>query len=91
MRRGARKVLPLGVLMAVLIPSAALAATQNVTIIDYAFVPEKLSVHLGDTVVWTNTGNADHTSSSDDPLRICYRQPRLMPPAATELQLEALG
>jgi plastocyanin len=69
MLRRARQVLALGVLMAVLMPSAALAATQNVTIIDFAFVPKKLTVHLGDTVVWTNTGNFVHNSSSDDPLR----------------------
>jgi hypothetical protein len=34
--------------------------------VDFAFKPEKISVHVGDNVVWTNNGKADHTVQGDD-------------------------
>ena len=37
-----------------------------VTIIDFAFQPADLSVKIGDTVTWTNTGNTAHTVKWDD-------------------------
>ena len=37
-----------------------------VTIIDFAFQPADLTVKVGDTVTWTNTGNAPHTVKWDD-------------------------
>ena len=63
-----------GGLMVVIAPSvagpAALAAKEGasvgVTIQDRAFSPAKISVKVGDTVVWTNKDNMDHTVSADD-------------------------
>jgi plastocyanin len=43
-------------------PTAAIAAVQ---IVDFAFVPDKLTVAVGTTVVWTNTG-VEHTTTSSD-------------------------
>lgn len=43
----------------------ARAAEAHVTIVDFAFSPADVTVEAGDTVVWTNTGAAPHTSTSD--------------------------
>jgi plastocyanin len=37
----------------------------EVSIVDFAFQPAAIVVDLGETVEWTNTGNADHTVDSD--------------------------
>src|SRR5215212_1213926 len=37
----------------------------HVSIVDFAFQPMAIFVHRGDTVEWTNTGNAHHTVDSD--------------------------
>ena len=37
----------------------------NVSIVDFAFQPMAIFVHRGETVRWTNTGNAQHTVDSD--------------------------
>ena len=37
----------------------------EVAIVDFAFQPMAIFVGVGDTVEWTNTGNADHTVDSD--------------------------
>ncbi|HUZ65278.1 MAG TPA: cupredoxin family copper-binding protein [Acetobacteraceae bacterium] len=42
----------------------AQAATMKVQIDNYAFAPTNLSVHPGDTVVWTNRDSVPHTVTS---------------------------
>jgi plastocyanin len=37
----------------------------DVSIVDFAFQPRAIFVGQGDTVQWTNTGNAQHTVDSD--------------------------
>ena len=37
----------------------------HVSIVDFAFQPMAIFVHRGETVEWTNTGNAHHTVDSD--------------------------
>ena len=37
----------------------------DVSIVDFAFQPMAIFVGVGETVEWTNTGNADHTVDSD--------------------------
>lgn len=37
----------------------------DVSIVDFAFQPMAIFVGQGDTVQWTNTGNAQHTVDSD--------------------------
>jgi plastocyanin len=44
--------------------AAANAATVNVSIVDFAFSPQNITVNVGDTIVWTNNGAASHTSTS---------------------------
>lgn len=46
-------------------PRPAAAATVSVDIVDVAFSPAAVTVGVGDTIVWTNTGAAPHTSTSD--------------------------
>jgi plastocyanin len=38
---------------------------SDVSIVDFAFQPTAIFVGVGETVEWTNTGNADHTVDSD--------------------------
>ncbi|MEX2236859.1 MAG: plastocyanin/azurin family copper-binding protein [Dehalococcoidia bacterium] len=38
----------------------------NVAIVDFAFEPDGAEVAVGDTVTWTNTGDAPHTVTSDE-------------------------
>ena len=40
-------------------------ATIPDSIINFAFSPATISIALGDTVTWTNTGSATHTTTSD--------------------------
>jgi len=51
-------------LAALLWPLSGLAATTNVTIVDFAFHPANVAIKVGDTVKWTNTGSATHTTTS---------------------------
>ncbi|MDA8079477.1 MAG: plastocyanin/azurin family copper-binding protein [Nitrospiraceae bacterium] len=44
--------------------AAAWAATVDVTIADFSFSPTPLTINVGDTVRWTNTGASTHTSTS---------------------------
>ncbi len=36
------------------------------TISDFKFTPGTLTIHVGDTVTWTNNGPTDHTATADD-------------------------
>ncbi len=40
-------------------------ATFDVSITDFQFQPADLTIHVGDTVTWTNNGPSDHTTTSD--------------------------
>ena len=44
----------------VLAPTQAMAASQAVTMAQYAFAPAALTVHVGDTITWTNRDQAPH-------------------------------
>ncbi|HEY0501131.1 MAG TPA: cupredoxin family copper-binding protein [Kutzneria sp.] len=46
--------------LAVLAPTPAMAAPQAVTMAGYAFAPASLTVHVGDTITWTNRDQAPH-------------------------------
>ena len=47
-------------------PPSLLAADHTVEIQDFAFVPDQLTVALGDTVTWINRDIAPHTATSTD-------------------------
>jgi len=60
----------LSVLLIVLLPgiflgSQALAKTEQIAIIDFAFSPQSDTISVNDSVRWTNNGIANHTSTSD--------------------------
>lgn len=42
------------------------AATTNVSITSTGFVPESITITVGDTVVWTNDDTTDHTATDDE-------------------------
>ncbi|MGH9156817.1 MAG: cupredoxin domain-containing protein [Acidimicrobiales bacterium] len=50
----------------VLLAAPALAATVPGTIVDNAFQPRNFTVAAGDTLVFTNTGQRQHTVTADD-------------------------
>ena len=41
-------------------------ATVTVKIQGMKFVPDKLTIKAGDSVVWKNTGNMTHTATADN-------------------------
>ncbi len=43
---------------------ARIAGDPPVTIIDFAFAPATTTIHVGDTITWTNTGSAPHTATA---------------------------
>ena len=45
--------------------SAVSAATHDVSIAGFAFVPDNIDITVGDTVRWTNNDSVPHTSTSD--------------------------
>ena len=51
-------------------PSTAkpsVVATKNTVVIaNYAYSPQTLNVHIGDTVTWTNQDSAGHSATADD-------------------------
>ena len=51
---------------ALLAPPAALAKDHKVSIQDLKFSPKELKVKKGDTVIWTNSDDRDHTVTADD-------------------------
>lgn len=67
MSRLLKLALPVALVLVVLEQAAALAATTNVSIVDFAFSPATASPHLGGAVQWTNTSTqgVSHTTTSD--------------------------
>src|SRR5205823_12187053 len=47
------------------VTTASSGSRVPITIMDFAFRPGSITVHVGDTVVWTNNGPSPHTSTSD--------------------------
>lgn len=47
-------------------PVAKAAADGSVTITDFKFTPETITVNEGDTVTWTNEGPTPHTATAED-------------------------
>ena len=54
------------VLLALFLAPAALAKDHKVSIKDVKFTPKELKVKKGDTVIWTNSDERDHTVTADD-------------------------
>lgn len=44
----------------------AASTSSGVTISDYKFAPTSVTVHVGDTVTWTNNGPTAHTATAND-------------------------
>jgi LPXTG-motif cell wall-anchored protein len=61
--RSAVAVLALAMLMTVAIGGPASAA--GVSIVDFSFQPATVTIDTGDSVTWTNNGDAPHTTTSD--------------------------
>jgi plastocyanin len=47
-------------------PAARSAADPAVTIADFHFTPPTTTVHVGDTITWTNDGPSSHTAAARD-------------------------
>jgi plastocyanin len=79
MLRFARIGVPLGVAMTLVVAAqgSALAATTQVSIVNFAFNPSSVTVKIGDTVNWTNTATTTHTTTSDGTDTCCPNGPAL--------------
>jgi plastocyanin len=44
------------------------AQAAQVSIVDFGFDPAAVRIGQGESVIWTNTGSVDHTSTQDEPL-----------------------
>lgn len=55
-----------GAILAVLAVTQVRAATQTVQIRFFAYTPQTITVHVGNTVTWTNGDTAPHTATADD-------------------------
>jgi plastocyanin len=53
----------MALVVAVVLPNAVSAATIEVSIIDFDFVPREVRIAPGDTVLWRNNGMAPHTAT----------------------------
>jgi len=58
----------LAFVLSIAVAGPALAASHSVSEVDFNFVPKTITIPVGDTVVWTNNGNAQHTATSDSGL-----------------------
>jgi plastocyanin len=58
--------LPLAMLAALLVATAAGASTQTVQITKNGFTPSDVTIAVGDTVTWHNADTADHQVVADD-------------------------
>src|SRR5437868_1099212 len=68
MLRLARFGVPLGVALALVVGAqgSAFAATTNVSIVNFAFNPNSVTIKLGGDVLWTNNAvGTTHTSTAD--------------------------
>ncbi len=46
--------------------SFAFSAVHNIDIAGFAFSPDSLEINVGDSVLWTNSDAAPHTTTTDD-------------------------
>jgi plastocyanin len=47
-------------------PTAHAAGDPSDTIVDFSFSPATVTIHVGDTVTWTNQGKQPHTATAND-------------------------
>jgi plastocyanin len=52
------------IIVALAFPASAMAQTITVTVKNMQFTPAAVTVHVGDTVTWTNQDFVAHTTSS---------------------------
>jgi len=53
-----------GVLAMLCTPGSSVASGQSVTMAHYAFSPASITVHVGDSVTWTNSDQAPHDATT---------------------------
>jgi plastocyanin len=61
----ARRVTLLLLVAFCILATAASATNHQVSIVDFAFQPNTLTIDFGDSVTWTNNGTAIHTTTSN--------------------------
>jgi plastocyanin len=66
-KRVGRRLLPGALLLAVSLAAApTVFADLGINIAGFAFDPNPMTVHVGDTVSWTNSDGVGHTAIADD-------------------------
>jgi plastocyanin len=92
MLRLARKLLPLGLLMVIALPSAAQAATVNISVDNFMFTPKSATVQQGSTALWTNVNaTTNHTTTSDTTMPISWDSGTLTPSATFQFTYTMAG
>lgn len=61
----ARRVTLLLVAAFCILATTASATNHQISIVDFAFQPDTLTINFGDSVTWTNNGTATHTTTSN--------------------------
>jgi plastocyanin len=59
-------------LMTVLAVPAPPAHAASISIIEYEFAPDVVTIDQGETVTWTNDGDVGHTSTQDAPFELWH-------------------
>jgi plastocyanin len=65
-----------GVLAMLCTPGFSVASGQSVTMAHYAFSPSSVTVHVGDSVTWTNQDQAPHDATTTS-APVSFRSPTL--------------
>ena len=60
--------------------SATGPSGPTVSIIEYQFTPDTLTVKAGSTVTWTNNGTVDHSVTSDSTSAVAFASAAIAPP-----------
>lgn len=60
--------------------SATGPSGPTVSIIEYYFTPDTITVQAGSTVTWINNGTVDHQVASDSNSAVTFATPAISPP-----------
>jgi plastocyanin len=72
-------------------PAEPADGDQTVSIADYAFDPEVLTIKVGSKVTWTNSDDFEHTATSDDGTPAAFDTAELATDGSGEYTFDQVG